>query len=170
TGDINRNLVSIIAPVFNEEAVIAEFVNRLYAALTPLDEKYTFEIILVNDGSKDGSLAIMKQLAESKPGLHVVNLRRNYGQTPALQAGLDHARGHIIVTLDADLQHFPEEIPIFLKKIEEGYDMVCGWRHHRAEGFLRRWPSRAANLLLFAISGIRIHDFGTTYRAYRMDI
>jgi glycosyltransferase involved in cell wall biosynthesis len=106
----------------------------------------------------------------TEPHLRVLDLARNYGQTAALQAALDAARGEILVTLDADLQHFPEEIPRFLLKLEEGFDMVCGWRHRRAEGVARRWPSRAANLLIRWISGLSLHDFGTTFRAARIDL
>jgi glycosyltransferase involved in cell wall biosynthesis len=112
----------------------------------------------------------MKSCIADEPRLRVVDLARNYGQTAALQAGLDAARGEILVTLDADLQHFPEEIPRFLEGIEQGYDMVCGWRQHRAEGINRRWPSRVANGLIRAISGLKLHDFGTTFRAYRSEL
>lgn len=164
-----RNLVSIIAPVYNEEAVIEEFVRRVVAAITPLESNYAFEIILVDDGSKDQTLHKMKQMAAHEKRLQVIQLRRNYGQTAALQAGLDGAHGKIAITLDADLQHFPEEIPAFLDKLEQGYDVVCGWRHQRAEGIIRRWPSRVANHLIHLISGVNIHDFGTTFRAYRAE-
>jgi glycosyltransferase involved in cell wall biosynthesis len=165
-----KRLVSIIAPVYNEEAIIQEFVRRTVGAIAPLESRYTFEIILVNDGSSDASLTRMTALLDEDPRVRIIELRRNYGQTPALQAGLDAARGQILVTLDADLQHFPEEIPRFLEKLEEGFDMVCGWRHERAEGVLRRWPSRTANLLLWLISGLSIHDFGTTFRAYDAEL
>jgi glycosyltransferase involved in cell wall biosynthesis len=105
-----------------------------------------------------------------EPRLTIIELRRNYGQTAALQAGIDRAAGDIIVTLDADLQHFPEEIPSLIKGIEEGHDVVCGWRHQRQEGVMRRWPSRAANGLIRKASGLSIHDIGTTFRAYRREI
>jgi len=139
-------------------------------ALVPLEDRYAFEIVLVNDGSSDDSLERMKRFVEREPRLRIIELSRNYGQTAALQAGLDAAQGEILVTMDADLQHFPEEIPRFLEAIESGYDMVCGWRHERAEGVLRRWPSRAANVLIRLISGLGIHDFGTTFRAYRAEL
>jgi len=165
-----RPLVSVIAPVHDEAALIPELLDRTRRALAPLEGRYDFEIVLVNDGSRDESLEVMKSRLAGEPRLRVVDLARKYGQTAALQAGLDAARGEILVTLDADLQHFPEEIPLFLEGIEQGYDMVCGWRHHRAEGIGRRWPSRVANLLIRAISGLRLHDFGTTFRAYRADL
>lgn len=166
---IEPNSVSIVAPVYNEELVIEEFVRRLTVAITPLETNYTFEIILVDDGSKDHTLTKLKQLVAQEKRLRVIQLRRNYGQTAALQAGLDAAIGDIVITLDADLQHFPEEIPAFLEKLEEGYDIVCGWRHQRAEGVVRRWPSRVANYFIHRISGADIHDFGTTFRAYRAE-
>lgn len=165
-----KPLVSVIAPVYNEELVIAQFVERVLAAIAPLEARYTFEIILVDDGSRDDSLAVMKRLAARERRLRIVELRRNFGQTPALQAGLDAAAGDIFITMDADLQHFPEEIPLFLERLEQGYDVVCGWRHQRQEGPLRCWPSRIANLCIRRISRLAIHDFGTTYRAYRAEL
>jgi len=165
-----RALVSVIAPVYDEEAVIEEFVTRLFTVLDGLRDRYDAEIVLVDDGSHDASLAKMKARVAGDPRLRVLELRRNYGQTAALQAGFDAARGEILVTLDSDLQHFPEDIPQFLETLETGYEVVCGWRHQRAEGIARRWPSRAANLLLRGLSGLDIHDFGTTFRAYRAEL
>lgn len=162
--------VSVIAPVYDEAPLVREFLDRTRKALAPLEGRYRFEIVLVNDGSRDDSLEVMKSCLAGEPRLRIVDLARNYGQTAALQAGLDAARGEILVTLDADLQHFPEEIPRFVEGIEQGYDMVCGWRRHRVEGIRRRWPSRVANWLIRAISGLRLHDFGTTFRAYRADL
>jgi len=165
-----RTLISIVAPVFNEEASIEEFAARTLDTLGSLGEEYAYELIFVDDGSRDGSLEILRRLTTEVAEIRVIELRRNYGQTAALQAGLDAARGDILITMDADLQHFPEEIPDFLKKLDEGYDVVCGWRHKRQEGVIRRWPSRIANLLIKAITGLKIHDFGTTFRAYRVEI
>jgi glycosyltransferase involved in cell wall biosynthesis len=162
--------VSVVAPVYNEDAIIGQFVERVSKAADSVAGTYDAEFVLVDDGSTDGSLARMKELAKKEPRLRVVELRRNYGQTAALQAGLDAARGDILVTMDSDLQHFPEEIPAFLAKLAEGYDVVCGWRHQRQEGIIRRWPSRVANLIIRRESGISIHDFGTTFRAYRADV
>jgi len=167
---MKQKLVSIVAPVYNEEAAIEEFLRRIEAVVAKLGDEYEFEFVLVDDGSSDGTLKLLKRLAEDSKPLRVVELRRNYGQTAALQAGLDAARGSILITMDADLQHFPEEIPRFLEGIAEGYDMVCGWRHKRAEGIIRRWPSRMANALIRRICNLDIHDFGTTYRAYRSEI
>ena len=167
---VSRPLVSVIAPVYNEEPVIDEFVRRLRAVMEALADKYDFEVLLVDDGSRDGSLARMKALVVAEPRLRVLELRRNYGQTAALQAGFDAARGEILLSMDSDLQHFPEDIPQFLETLETGYEVVCGWRHQRAEGIVRRWPSRVANLLLRGVSGLEIHDFGTTFRAYRAEL
>lgn len=164
-----KNLISIIAPVFNEQSVIADFVERLNK-ITAAATRDDFEFILVDDGSKDNSLTILKELAKHDPKLRIVELRCNYGQTAALQAGIDAARGDIIITMDADLQHFPEEIPLFLEKIHSGADVVCGWRHQRQEGVLRRWPSKVANMLIRKASGLKINDIGTTFRAYRREI
>jgi len=165
-----RKLVSIIAPVYNEETLIEDFIDRVGQTIDGLADRYDFEIILVDDGSRDRSLEVMKRCSATEKRLRVVELRRNYGQTPALQAGLDSAQGDVFITMDADLQHFPEEIPQFLSKLEEGHDLVCGWRHQRQEGVVRRWPSRVANSMIERISGVPIHDFGTTYRAYRADL
>ncbi|MBU0516601.1 MAG: glycosyltransferase family 2 protein [Proteobacteria bacterium] len=166
---MGRTLVTVVAPVYNEEALVHEFVQRLGATADGLAESYDFEFVLADDGSVDGTLEILTGLIEAEPRLRVVELRRNYGQTQALQAGLDHARGEIIVTMDADLQTFPEELPAFLTKLEEGPDIVCGWRTKRVEGVRRRWPSRAANALLRAASGVALHDFGNTFRAFRRE-
>jgi len=167
---MNKPLVSIVAPVYNEEDSIAEFVRRIEATIAELSDRYDFEVVLVDDGSGDGSLELLKSMSRDKRLVKVIELRRNYGQTAALQAGLDAAEGDVVITMDADLQHFPEEIPMFLEGIDDGYDMVCGWRHQRAEGVIRRWPSRVANLLIRKICRLDIHDFGTTYRAYRAEI
>lgn len=165
-----RSFVSIVAPVYNEVETLQQFFERTLAAVQPLEDRHEFELILVDDGSTDGSLEAAKSLIEREPRMRVIELRRNFGQTAALQAGLAAARGEIVISMDSDLQHFPEDIPEFLSRIEEGYDLVCGWRHERNEGILRRWPSRVANWLIRSVSGVRIHDFGTTFRAYRADL
>ena len=163
-------LVSIVAPVFNEAATLREFVDRLRAVVSRLQAEYAFEFVLVDDGSTDGTLELARRLIVEEPRLRVLELRRNFGQTAALQAGLSAARGDVVISMDSDLQHFPEDLPQFLTKLEEGFDLVCGWRHERREGIARRWPSSAANLLIRFVSGLRIHDVGTTYRAYRGDL
>jgi len=163
-------LVSIVVPFFNEETSLPVLLSRMQKATEPLRDRYEFEFIFVDDGSRDNSLAIAKGLVKTEARLKVVELRRNYGQTSALQAAFDAARGEIIISMDADLQHFPEEIPQFIDLVEAGNDVVCGWRHDRQEGVLRRLPSRVANLFIRRVSGLKIHDIGTTYRAYRREI
>jgi len=163
-------LVSVVAPFYNEEASLRALLERLVKTAGTLDGRYRFEFLFVDDGSTDSSLQAALALRAVEPRLRVIQLRRNYGQTAALQAGLDSAHGEIIVSMDADLQHFPEEIPRFLEKLEEGSDVVCGWRRERQEDWKRRWPSSAANYLIRRISGLSIHDVGTTYRAYRREI
>ncbi len=166
----SKTLVSIIAPVYNEQDALREFLERIVATVDKLSQRYRFEIIWVDDGSTDQSLATAKRLTQAEPRLRVVELRRNFGQTAALQAGLDLAEGEIAITMDADLQHFPEEIPQFIEKIEAGYDLVCGWRKNRKEGLKRRFPSKVANFMLRKISQLSINDIGTTYRAYRREV
>ena len=166
-----KPLVSIIAPVYNEERVIGAFVERVAAAVAPLEGRYDFEIVLVDDGSRDHSLAVMKRCALHERRLRVLELRRNYGQTSALQAGLDAARGDIFITMDADLQHFPEEIPQFLARLDEGYDLVCGWRQRRQDTLiLRKVPSWVANRIIRRLTGVQITDNGCSLKAYRRDL
>lgn len=165
----HKYLVSIVAPVYNEEDVISQFIDRIYATTRKMKE-FNFELVLVDDGSKDASLNVMRSYPPKDITIRVIELMRNYGQTSALSAGIDEAKGDIIITMDSDLQHFPEDIPSFLEKVNEGYDIVCGWRMNRREGIARRWPSRVANYFIHKISKIDIHDFGTTFRAYRKEI
>jgi glycosyltransferase involved in cell wall biosynthesis len=163
-------LVSIVVPFFNEETSLPILLGRIQTTTDPLRSRYEFEFIFIDDGSLDNSLSIAKDLVKGESRLKVVELRRNYGQTSALQAAFDTANGEIIISMDADLQHFPEEIPKFVGSIEAGNDVVCGWRHDRQESILRRLPSRVANLFIRRVSGLTIHDIGTTYRAYRREI
>jgi glycosyltransferase involved in cell wall biosynthesis len=165
-----RPLISIVAPLYNEAATLPEFVRRIGAVCAAFQPRYDAEIVLVDDGSTDQSLTIAKQLIASEPRLRVIELRRNFGQTAALQAGLSCARGEFIISMDSDLQHFPEDIPAFIQLAEQGYDLVCGWRRDRRENALRRWPSRVANRLIRRVTGLDIHDFGTTFRLYRADL
>jgi dolichol-phosphate mannosyltransferase len=163
--------VSIVIPVFNEADCIDELLSRIAAATAPLAKQYQFEVILVDDGSSDGSRDIVRRNITRYGNVVLVELRRNFGQSAALQAGMHIAEGDLIITMDADLQHFPEEIPMFLAEIDKGYDVVCGWRHQRQEGIVRRWPSRVANFLIRRMTGLEnIHDFGTTFRIYRQEI
>ncbi len=163
-------LVSIVLPLYNESGTLPALLSRLGAVTSGLAVRYRFEYVLVDDGSVDGTLGVAEQLAAVEPRMRVISLRRNYGQTAALQVGFEHAAGDIVISMDADLQHFPEDIPAFLEQIEAGYDVVCGWRHDRREGVARRWPSRVANWMMRRLTGIAVHDIGTTFRAYRSDV
>jgi glycosyltransferase involved in cell wall biosynthesis len=160
---------SIVVPLFNEQAVVEELYSRLTKVMQQTRKSY--ELVLVDDGSSDGTLAKLKQIAEQDEYVVVVELRRNFGQTPALAAGFDFARGEVIISMDGDLQHLPEEIPNFIEKINAGYDVVSGWRERRVDNLvMRKIPSRIANWLAAKISGVDIHDFGTTFKAYRRQI
>lgn len=160
---------SIVVPLFNEEAVVDELYSRLVKVMTQTGE--SFELVLVDDGSSDGTLGKLKSIAATDQRVVAVELRRNFGQTPALAAGFDFASGEIIISMDGDLQHIPEEIPNFIEKINDGYDVVSGWREKRIDNMImRKIPSRIANWIASKISGVDIHDFGTTFKAYRRQI
>lgn len=160
---------SIVVPLYNEAANVTQLYVRLTQVMTGLDEPY--EIVFVDDGSKDHTLKTLHEICESDSRIRIIALRRNFGQTPALKAGFDAACGEIIISMDGDLQHDPEEIPAFVAKIEEGYDIVSGWRAERRDAWLtRRLPSRVANWTMGRLSGVEVHDFGTTFKAYRREI
>lgn len=159
---------SIVVPLYNEEASVTPLYVRLTQVMSALDEPY--EIVFVDDGSKDRTLKNLHEIYESDSRVTIVALGRNFGQTPALKAGFDAARGQIIISMDGDLQHEPEEIPAFIAKLEEGYDIVSGWRAQRQDTWLtRRLPSRIANWMMAKLSGVALHDFGTTFKAYRRE-
>ena len=162
--------LSLIVPVYNEEKNLPPLVEAIRKALEPLS--YSWEVVLVDDGSEDGSLQILTQLAESdKEHLRVVSFRRNFGQTAAIAAGLDKARGEIIVLLDADMQNDPADIPMLLAKLDEGYDLVSGWRKRRQDNYLTRTlPSNLANMLISRVTGVPLHDYGCTLKAYRREV
>ena len=160
---------SIVVPLHNEQENVTDLYDRLKAVMETNGE--SFEIVLVDDGSTDRSFQMLREIAAVDSRVTVVKLRRNFGQTSALAAGFDHARGEYIIAMDGDLQHDPADIPVFLAKISEGYDIVSGWRKRRIDNFwLRRFPSRVANWLMAKLSGVDIHDFGTTFKAYRREI
>jgi len=160
---------SVVVPLYNESAVVEQLYRRLTKTMAGTGLYY--ELVFVDDGSKDDTLELLKGIAAKDSKVVVVELRRNFGQTPALAAGFDNATGQIIVSMDGDLQHLPEEIPSFIEKINAGYDVVSGWRKKRVDNFLlRKIPSRAANRLASKISGVDIHDFGTTFKAYRREV
>src|SRR6516165_11662709 len=152
--------LSVVVPVHNEEPSILPLYDRLTAVLEKLRRPY--EILFVDDASTDRSFELLANLAETDGHMKVVRLRRNFGQTAALAAGFDEAQGNIIISLDGDLQHAPEDIPSLLEKIDEGYDIASGWRKHRVDNAIsRKLPSRIANWLMSKSSGIRLRDFGT---------
>lgn len=162
-------LLSIISPIYNEEQNIPLLLGRLLEVLDGID--IPFEIIAVNDGSRDGSMAELRRHAAVRPEIRVVDFRRNYGQTAAIMAGIDHARGDVIISIDADLQNDPKDIPNLLSKLAEGFDVVSGWRKHRKDAELRRnFVSRVANRVISRISGVKLHDYGCTLKAYRADV
>jgi glycosyltransferase involved in cell wall biosynthesis len=162
-------MLSVVIPIHNEEPSILPLYDRLTSVLESLQKPY--EIIVVDDASTDRSFDLLANLVETDAHLKVVRLRRNFGQTAALSAGFDEAQGSVIVSLDGDLQHAPEDIPVLLAKIEEGYDIASGWRKDRVDNAVtRRFPSRVANWLMAKASGIELRDFGTTFKAYRSEI
>jgi glycosyltransferase involved in cell wall biosynthesis len=162
--------VSIIVPVYNEE----QNIGLLYKAVEKSAKTMgiPWELILVDDGSQDNSLEKIKGIVKEHPKhVSAVVLRRNFGQTAAIAAGIDHSEGEIIILLDADLQNDPADIPIMVKKLAEGYDLVSGWRFHRQDKFLTRTlPSRIANSLISAVTGVKLHDYGCTLKAYRREV
>lgn len=161
--------ISVVIPLHNEATTLEELYQRVRSTMESLGRPW--ELVLVDDGSTDDTTRILDSLYRRDPRVTFVHLRRNYGQTPALMAGFHHARGDLIVSLDGDLQHAPEEIPDFINKIEEGYDMVSGWRTLRSDAyFTRTIPSRIANWLIAKVSGVKVHDFGTTFKAYRREV
>jgi glycosyltransferase involved in cell wall biosynthesis len=159
---------SIVVPFHNEEENLPALYERLTAVMEEIGEDY--ELVFVDDGSADRTQKILREIAALDPRVTGVRLRRNFGQTAALAAGFDYAQGDVIIAMDGDLQHQPEDIPAFLAKLEEGYDVVSGWRQNRRDGFLRTFPSKIANKLMARASGVAIHDFGTTFKAYRREV
>jgi len=157
---------SVVVPFHNEEENVTALYDRLKAVMEATGE--SFELVFVDDGSHDRTYPLLREIATVDSRAVVVKLRRNFGQTSALAAGFDHAAGDSIIAMDGDLQHDPEDIPLFLEKLAQGYDIVSGWRKNRVDNFLmRRIPSRCANWLMARLSGVEIHDFGTTFKAYR---
>ena len=162
-------MLSIVIPIHNEEPSILPLYDRLTMVMEKLKRPY--EILFVDDASTDRSFDLLANLVETDAHLKVLRLRRNFGQTAALAAGFDEAQGEVIISLDGDLQHSPEDIPALLNKIDEGYDIASGWRKNRVDhAFTRRLPSKIANRLMKSISGVDLHDFGTTFKAYRADV
>ena len=161
--------LTVVIPVLNEAENLPILAERLTDALEKLGR--TYEIIIIDDGSRDASFTILTDLARANPHLRVVRLRRNFGQTAAFSAGFDRARGEVVVTLDADLQNDPADIGMLLERIDAGYDVVSGWRAHRQDPFLnRRLPSIIANWIISRVTGVHLHDFGCSLKAYRTEV
>ena len=165
----NSKRFSVIAPLYNEEETIELLYKAIREGVDHLGLDY--EILFVDDGSKDQTIAKAQSLAAKDPNLRVIKFRKNYGQTPAMAAGIDEARGEILVTMDGDLQNDPRDIPEFLAKIEEGYDIVVGWRHKRQDKLItRKIPSKIANWIIGKVTGVPIKDNGCSLKAYRADV
>src|SRR3979411_368218 len=162
-------MLSIVIPIHNEEHSILPLYDRLTAVLIGLRRSY--EILFIDDSSTDRSFELLANLGQTDPRLKVLRLRRNFGQTAALSAGFHEARGKVVIAMDGDLQHAPEDIPALLAKIDEGYDIASGWRKERIDNpITRKIPSRVANWLMSKASGVDLRDFGTTFKAYRAEI
>ena len=161
--------LSIIVPLYNEEASAVPLYEAIIKAVRPLGIDY--EILFVDDGSKDNTVPVAAKLAEKDKHLRIVKFRRNYGQTPAMAAGIDNARGKVLVTMDGDLQNDPDDIPRLLEKIDEGYDIVVGWRYKRQDKLItRKIPSVIANWIIGKITGVPIKDNGCSLKAYKADV
>lgn len=170
-NDVNAAmpLLTVTVPIYNEEANIAPLYEKIRAAVDALGKPW--ELVLVDDGSRDGSAALLDALAVRDPRVAVIHFARNYGQTAAMQAGMDHARGDVIVPMDGDLQNDPADIANLLAKLDEGYDVVSGWRRDRQDHAIKRnLPSRLANSLISRVSGVRLHDYGCSLKAYRREV
>lgn len=162
--------LSLIVPVYNEQENLPLLFEAVYKIIPPLNK--TWEIILVDDGSQDNSLSVLKEYAEKdKEHVRVVSFRRNFGQTPAIAAGIDYSKGDIIVLLDADLQNDPADVPMMLAKLDEGYELVSGWRKNRKDNALvRNFPSMIANRIISWVTGVHLHDYGCTLKVYRREV
>jgi glycosyltransferase involved in cell wall biosynthesis len=161
--------LSVVIPVYNEEESLPRLLEELHAALAGTG--LTYELVLVDDGSRDRSFEVLKAAAGTDPALHVVRFRRNFGQTAALQAGIDAARGRRVVLMDADLQNDPKDIPAMLAQLDGGYDLVAGWRADRKDTFInRRLPSMVANWIIGRVTGVRLHDYGCTLKAMEAEV
>lgn len=160
--------LSVVIPVHNEEENVTPLAERLTHVLTTYGRSY--EIVFVDDGSSDRTFERLKALHTADSRVHVVRFTRNYGQTPALAAGFDYARGDVIVAMDGDLQFHPEDLPRVVDKLDEGYDMVSGWRDRSSDPTARSLPSRVANWMIVAVSGVAMRDFGSTFKAYRHEL
>jgi glycosyltransferase involved in cell wall biosynthesis len=160
--------ISLVVPVYNEEENLPLLFDAILKVLKPLGRSW--ELIFIDDGSNDRSLEVLRRLADRDKHVRVIVFRRNFGQTAAISAGIDHARGDAVILLDADLQNDPADIPMLLAKLDEGYDVVSGWRRDRKDNFTRTLPSVIANGLISWVTGVHLHDYGCTLKAYRREV
>jgi glycosyltransferase involved in cell wall biosynthesis len=162
-------VISVVIPIFNEERNIAPLYRGLKAVLEGMEAEY--EVIFIDDGSDDAGNTVLQEIAEEDKGIKVIQFRKNFGQTAAIAAGVEHARGEVIVTMDGDGQNDPKDIPRLLEKLEQGYDVASGWRNNRKDPFLnKKFPSAVANRLISWLTGVKLHDYGCTLKAYRREI
>jgi glycosyltransferase involved in cell wall biosynthesis len=160
--------LSVVVPLLDEQENLPPLYEQIVAALT---DRFGYEVIFIDDGSQDRSFEILRKMQQDDPRVRVIRFRKNFGQTAAMSAGFAHARGDVVVALDADLQNDPADIPMLVEKLNEGYDVVSGWRKIRHDKALtRRLPSRLANGLISTITGVRLHDYGCTLKAYRREV
>ncbi len=164
-----KQLISIIIPVFNESESIGFLLDEVINVMSL--HKFNFELIVVNDGSKDNTQQVLKQLTLNIKELSVISLRKNYGQTAAMSAGFDNSTGDIVITLDGDLQNDPNDIPLLISEINNGYDLICGWRFDRKDKLInRKIPSKIANKLIARVTGLKLHDYGCSLKAFKKEI
>ena len=164
-----KEFISIIIPVFNESESIGYLLDEIKSVM--VSNELHFELIVVNDGSKDNTLSVLEELTLKIKELVVISLRKNYGQTAAMSAGFDNSKGTILITLDGDLQNDPNDIPNLISQINEGYDLICGWRYERKDKLInRRIPSKVANKLIAKVTGLKLHDYGCSLKAFRKEI
>jgi glycosyltransferase involved in cell wall biosynthesis len=163
--------VSFVIPAHNEEATLGDIVERIHKAVQSVPSIAAFEIVLIDDGSRDRSWSVMSELADRYPGVvKGIRLRRNFGKAAALATGFRHCRGQVVFTMDADLQDDPKEIPRFLAKLDEGFDLVSGWKRQRQDPWTKTLPSRVFNRVTATITGIRLHDFNCGFKCYRREV
>ena len=166
--NINQ-LISVIIPVFNESESIGYLLDEVVNVMHK--NKIKFELVVVNDGSQDSTSIVLDALTKKYKELSVISLRKNYGQTAAMAAGFDNSNGEIVITLDGDLQNDPNDIPKLISHINEGYDLICGWRYVRKDKLInRRIPSKIANKLIANVTGLKLHDYGCSLKAYKKEI
>ena len=164
-----KQLISIIVPVFNESESIGLLLDEVINVMS--FHEFNFELIVVNDGSKDNTYQVLKELTLKIKELSVISLRKNYGQTAAMSAGFDNSKGDIVITLDGDLQNDPNDIPLLISEINNGYDLVCGWRFDRKDKLInRKIPSKIANKLIAHVTGLKLHDYGCSLKAFKKEI